>query len=115
MKACRYSHAVLSWCKRKSYLEQGCAGTAPVSSAAHISGLLNSRHHVEVTCSNIHVSATLPAVGMNKLRVTKSRRMSWAGHVARKGDRRGVFRVFVGKPVGKRPLGRPRRRWENNV
>jgi len=39
--------------------------------------------------------------------------MRWAGHVARMGERRGVYRVFVGKPEGKIPLGRPRRRWEN--
>ena len=37
------------------------------------------------------------------------------GHVARMGERRGVYRVLVGKPEGKRPLGRPRRRWENNI
>jgi hypothetical protein len=46
----------------------------------------------------------------NILRVVKSRRMRWAGHVARMGKRRGVHRVLVGKPEGKRPLGRPRRR-----
>jgi len=45
----------------------------------------------------------------------KSRRMRWAGHVARVGKRRGVYRVLVGKPEGKRPLGRPRRRWEDNI
>jgi hypothetical protein len=44
----------------------------------------------------------------------KSRRMRWAGHVARR-ERRGVYRVLVGKPEGKRPLGRPRRRWEDNI
>jgi hypothetical protein len=47
--------------------------------------------------------------------VIKSRRMRWAGNVARIGDRRGVYRVLVGKPDGKRPLGRPRRRWEDNI
>ena len=41
--------------------------------------------------------------------------MRWAGHVARMGDRKGVYRVLVGKPEGKRPLGRPRRRWEDNI
>jgi len=41
--------------------------------------------------------------------------MSWAGHVARIGERRGVYRVLVGRPEGKRPLGRPRRRWKDNV
>ena len=45
----------------------------------------------------------------------KSRRMRWAGHVARMGERRGVHRVLVEKPEGKRPLGRPRRRWEGNI
>jgi len=46
--------------------------------------------------------------------VIKSRRMRWAGHVACTGDRRGLLRVLVGKPEGKRPLGRPRRRWEDD-
>jgi hypothetical protein len=41
--------------------------------------------------------------------------MMWAGHVARIGEGRGVYRVLVGRPEGKRPLGRPRRRWENNI
>jgi len=45
----------------------------------------------------------------------KSRRMRWAGHVARMGDRGGVYRVLVGNPEGKRPLERPRRRWEGNI
>jgi len=47
--------------------------------------------------------------------VIKSRRMRWARHVVRMGDRRGVYRVLVGKSDGKRPLGRPRRRWEDNI
>ena len=51
----------------------------------------------------------------NIFRVIKSRRMRWAGHVARMGKRRGVCRFLVGKPEEKRPLGRPRRRWENNI
>ena len=49
------------------------------------------------------------------MRVVKSRRMRWAGHVARMGECRGVHRVLVGKPEGKRPRGRPRRRWEDNI
>jgi hypothetical protein len=44
-----------------------------------------------------------------------SRRMRWAGHVARMGEERGVYRVLVGKPEGKRPLGRPRRRWVYSI
>jgi hypothetical protein len=49
------------------------------------------------------------------VRQIKSRRMRWAGHVARMGDGRNVYRVLVGKPEGKRPLGRPRRRWEDGI
>jgi len=50
----------------------------------------------------------------NILRVIKSRRMRWAGHVARMGEERGVYRVLLGKLEGKRPVGRPRRRWVDN-
>jgi hypothetical protein len=51
----------------------------------------------------------------NIVRVIKSRRMRWAGHVARMGEGRCVYRVLVGRPEGKRPLGRPRHRWEDNI
>ena len=51
----------------------------------------------------------------NIVRVVKSRRMRWAGHVARIGEGREVHRVLVGRPEGKRPLGRLRRRWEDNI
>jgi hypothetical protein len=51
----------------------------------------------------------------NTVRVIKSRRMRWTGHVARVGEERGLYRVLVGKPEGKRPMGRPRRRWEDNI
>jgi hypothetical protein len=51
----------------------------------------------------------------NIVRVIKLRRMRWAGHVARTGEGRGVYRVSVGRPEGKRPLGRPRCRWEDNI
>jgi hypothetical protein len=51
----------------------------------------------------------------NMVRVIKSISSRWAGHVARMGEGRCVYRVLVGKPKGKRPLGRPRRRWEDNV
>jgi len=51
----------------------------------------------------------------NIVRVIKSRRMRWAGHVVRMGEDTGVYRVLVGKPEGKRPLGRPRRRWVDIV
>ena len=49
------------------------------------------------------------------VRVIKLRRMRWAGHVAHMGEERGAYRVLVGKPEGKRPLGRPRRRWVDNI
>jgi hypothetical protein len=52
---------------------------------------------------------------LNIVRVIKSRRMRWAGHVARMWDGRGVYRVLVGRPEGKRPLGRPRHRLEDNI
>jgi hypothetical protein len=51
----------------------------------------------------------------NIVRVIKSRRMRWAGHVACVKERRGVYRVLVGKTEGKRPLGRPRTIWEDNI
>ena len=51
----------------------------------------------------------------NIVRVVKSRRIRWAGHVAHMGEGRGVHRVIVRKPERKRPLGRPRRRWEDNI
>jgi len=51
----------------------------------------------------------------NIVRVIKSRRMRWAGHVTRMSEERGVYRVLVGKPEGKKPLGRRRRRWVDNI
>jgi hypothetical protein len=51
----------------------------------------------------------------NVIRVTKLRGMRWARHVARMGEGRVVYRVLVGRPEGRRPLGIPRRRWENNI
>jgi len=51
----------------------------------------------------------------NIVRMIKSRRVRWAGHVVRMGEEKGSYRVLVGKPEGKRPLGRPRRRWVDNI
>jgi hypothetical protein len=51
----------------------------------------------------------------NIIRIIGSRRMKWAGHVARKGEKRKAYRLLVGKPEGKRPLGRPRHRWVDNI
>jgi hypothetical protein len=52
---------------------------------------------------------------LNIVRVIKSRRLRWAGHVARMRDGRGIYRVLVGRPESKRPLERPRHRWEDNI
>jgi hypothetical protein len=51
----------------------------------------------------------------NIVRVITSRRMGWAEHVARMGEGRGIYRFLMGKPEGKRPLGRPRHRWKDNI
>jgi hypothetical protein len=60
----------------------------------------------------LHNLYSLPSI----IRIIKSRRMRWAGHVARMGEKRNMYRyVYVGKPEGKRPLGRPRGRWIDNI
>jgi hypothetical protein len=59
----------------------------------------------------LHAMYSLP----NIFRVIKSRRLRRTGHVARVGERRGAYRVLVGKPEGRNPLERPRRRWEDNI
>jgi hypothetical protein len=59
----------------------------------------------------LHILYSSPDI----IRQVKSRRMRWAGHVARMGEKRKVNKVLVGKPEGKRPLGRPRRRWEDGI
>jgi len=64
--------------------------------------------HIEEELSDLYY---LP----NIVQVVKSRRKRWAGHVVRMGERRVVHRVLVGKPEGKRPLGRPRRKWEDSI
>jgi hypothetical protein len=51
----------------------------------------------------------------NIIRIIKSRIMRWAGHVARMGEKRGAYRILIGRPEGRRPLGRPRHRWEDNI
>ena len=71
-----------------------------------VTGEWRKLHNEELSDLN-----SLPSI----VRVVKSRRMIWAGHVARMGEGRGVHRVLVGKPEGKRPLGRPRRRWKGNI
>jgi hypothetical protein len=59
----------------------------------------------------LHNVYSLPSI----IRIIKSRRMRWAGHVARMGEKRNAYRLLVGKPEGKRPQGRPRHRWVNNI
>jgi hypothetical protein len=59
----------------------------------------------------LHILYSFP----NITRQIKSRRMRWAGHVARMGEDRNVYKVLMGKPEGKRPFGRPRRRWEDGI
>ncbi|KAJ4428831.1 hypothetical protein ANN_25824 [Periplaneta americana] len=61
--------------------------------------------------AELHALYTSPDI----IRNIKSRRLRWAGHVARMGESRNAYRVLVGKPEGKKPLGRPRRRWEDNI
>ncbi|KAJ4429609.1 hypothetical protein ANN_21795 [Periplaneta americana] len=61
--------------------------------------------------TELHALYTSPDI----IRTIKSRRLRWAGHVARMGESRNAYRVLVGRPEGKRPLGRPRRRWEDNI
>jgi len=51
----------------------------------------------------------------NIFKAIKSRRLRWAGHVARMEEGRSAFKILIDKPTGKRPLGRPRRRWEDNI
>jgi hypothetical protein len=58
---------------------------------------------------------SLMVSSLHTLRAIKSRKISWARHVAPMGEKRGIYRILVGKPEGKRPLGRPRRRWEDNI
>jgi hypothetical protein len=51
----------------------------------------------------------------SSIRIIKARRMRWAGHVAQRGEKRNAYRLLVGKPEGRRPVERPRRRWLDNI
>jgi len=74
------------------------------------------RDEVTGECSRLHNEELNDLYSSpNIVRVIKSRRMRWAGHVARMVEERGVYRVVVGKPERKRPLGRPRRRLVDNI
>jgi hypothetical protein len=69
------------------------------------------RTKISINFSKLYALYSSP----NIIRVIKSRRLRWAGYVARMGERRGANRALVGKPEGRRPLGRPRRKWEDNI
>ncbi|KAJ4448776.1 hypothetical protein ANN_00167 [Periplaneta americana] len=71
-----------------------------------VTGEWRKLHNIE-----LHALYSSPDI----IRNIKSRRLRWAGHVARMGESRNAYRVLVGRPEGKRPLGRPRRRWEDNI
>ena len=71
-----------------------------------VTGEWRKLHNVE-----LHILYSSPDI----IRNIKSRRLRWAGHVARMGESRKAYGVLVGRPEGKRPLGRPRRRWEDNI
>jgi hypothetical protein len=66
---------------------------------------------VQVTDEELHNLNSSPDI----IRQIKSRRMRWAGHVARMGEEKKVYKVLVGNPEGKRLLGRPRRRWDDGI
>jgi hypothetical protein len=66
-------------------------------------------------CANALDLNTYNCSSPSIIRIIKSRRMRWAGHVARIGEKKNAHRIFVGKPEGKRPLGRSRRRWVDNI
>jgi hypothetical protein len=71
-----------------------------------VTGVWRKQHNKE-----LHDLYSSPSI----IRIIKARRMSWAGHVARMGKKRNAYRLLVGKPEGRRPLGTPRRRWVDNI
>jgi hypothetical protein len=72
------------------------------------------RDEVMGDCRKLH-NEELHNLYSSPNRMIKSRRMRWAGHVARIGEKRNAYRILVGKPEGKKPLGRPRRRWVDSI
>jgi hypothetical protein len=71
------------------------------------------RDEVTEECRRLHNEQLYDLYSSNIIRVIKSRRMRLARHVARMGERTGEYKILVGRPEGRRPLGRPRRRWED--
>jgi hypothetical protein len=73
------------------------------------------RYEVRREWRKLHNEELNDLYSPNNVWMIKSRRMRWAGHLVFMGERRGVYGVLVGKPEGKRPLGRPKRRWKGNI
>jgi hypothetical protein len=103
------------YCHYRSYIEEECRQRVFENRVPRrifgpkrdeVTGEWRRLHNKE-----LHALYSSPSI----IRVIKSRRLRWAGHVARMGERRGAYRALVGKHEGRRPLGRPRRRWENNI
>jgi hypothetical protein len=72
----------------------------------------------DTTCKFLHISTLwrpFPTFSISIVRVIKARRMRWAGHVVCMGELRGAYNILVGRPEERRPQGRPRRRWEDNI
>jgi hypothetical protein len=94
--------------ERKAVLK--CAAISDTVYSGRLYCYLNEGSNL-ITCGLLHNLYSLPSI----IRIIKSRRMRWAGHVARMGEKRNMYRLLVGKSEGKRPLGRPRRRWIDNI
>ena len=106
-----------NWTKKGHRLEENpiqCSSRLPNDIAAYLHTRLAAEiHSADGELLKLAVKGEYSSP--NIVRVKKSRRMRWAGHVARMGEERGMYRVLLGKPEGKRPLGRPRRRWVDNI
>jgi hypothetical protein len=75
----------------------------------------SKRDEVTGACRRLNNEELYGLYSPNIIRVIKSGRMRWAGHVARIGEGKGAYRILVGRPEGRIPFGRPRRRWEDNI
>jgi hypothetical protein len=80
-----------------------------------LGSIFGPKREVDVSWRKLHSDELHSLYSSPNIGVIKARRLRWAGHVTRMGDGRGVYRVLVGNPESKRPLERPRRRWEDNI
>jgi hypothetical protein len=87
------------------------AGRRNVAKTASLAPILCKHNYIKQYTKLEFAVLTIIAI----IRIIKSRRMRWVGNVARMGEKRNVYRLLVGKPERKRPLGRPRRRWIDNI